>query len=155
MGNWCKQCYYDRNRHSLADMQKLAESKGGKCLSTEYVSADFYLTWQCSVGHVWEAVPPTVRTSWCPTCSFDRKRLGIEKMRELAQQRGGKCLSETYKNVITKLTWQCHLGHVWEARPEHIRRGQWCKTCYRMRVAAMREESRARKKKRFAVPILV
>jgi hypothetical protein len=51
-------------------------------------------------------------------------------MQELAEQRGGKCLSAVYANNKTKLDWECSLGHQWAARPFNIKvMGQWCPTC--------------------------
>ena len=135
-GNWCQQCYYDSMRSNIDEMQALAAAKGGSCLSRTYIDAHTHLQWQCAVGHIWQAKPATVTISWCPTCGFDRKRLGIEKMHELARQRGGHCLSEVYKNVATCLTWQCAEGHTWQAKPLHVQRGHWCHACYLDKVRA-------------------
>ena len=44
-------------------------------------------------------------------------------MRELAQQKGGKCLSNKYINVDTKLRWKCGEGHIWESIPYLIKSG--------------------------------
>lgn len=57
------------------------------------------------------------------------KRLTIQHMQKLASRRGGKCLSTSYVNTDTKLSWQCADGHVWENTPAHIKRGQWCPIC--------------------------
>lgn len=35
----------------IEDMQKLAEKRGGKCLSTEYAYTK--LEWECDEGHTW------------------------------------------------------------------------------------------------------
>lgn len=128
-GDWCLRCYHDSMRGSIEEMQALANTKGGRCLSQTYVDAFTHLQWECSVGHIWQAVPATVKKSWCPTCGFERKRLGIEKMQEVARERGGECLSEAYKTVVTRLTWRCAKGHTWQAKPIHIQRGHWCRLC--------------------------
>ena len=110
-------------------MHKLAEKKGGKCLSIEYVNTRTKLKWQCKEGHVWEAKPKKIkRGTWCPICARN-VRLTIEKMHKLAEKKGGKCLSTEYVNTRTKLKWQCKEGHVWEARPDNIKRGTWCPIC--------------------------
>ncbi|MBN1363564.1 MAG: hypothetical protein JW976_02035 [Syntrophaceae bacterium] len=57
------------------------------------------------------------------------KKLTIEEMSQLAEKRGGKCLSKTYVNSHTKLKWQCAKGHEWEAIPHHVKRGHWCSKC--------------------------
>ena len=154
-GAWCKQCYYDSMRSNLDSMHALAQEKGGSCLSTVYVDAKSRLEWECAVGHRWFAKPDAIRRGWCPTCSFDQKRLGIEKMQELALQHGGRCLSDTYRNNATPLTWQCIDGHIWEADAGHIRRGQWCRECYQIRVAKQRMLDKTKKKPRFGIPKLI
>lgn len=53
-------------------MKALAEERGGKCLSEEYVSQTRKLKWQCSDGHTWEAVPNSIKQgSWCPYCNIN------------------------------------------------------------------------------------
>src|SRR5690606_11363063 len=51
------------------------------------------------------------------------------RMRELAQQRGGACLSATYEGAQVKLQWRCRAGHGWEATPADVVKGHWCPTC--------------------------
>lgn len=54
----------------------------------------------------------------------------IMDMQELAELRGGKCLSKVYVNNRTKLKWQCKEGHIWEAASDHIKsQGCWCPRC--------------------------
>lgn len=55
--------------------------------------------------------------------------LTIKDMHLTAEQRNGKCLSQIYVNNYSKLTWQCNVGHVWQAKPNNIRNGQWCPIC--------------------------
>ena len=53
-------------------------------------------------------------------------------MKEAAAFRGGKLLSETMKkgDLQTKLSWQCHNGHVFESSPYTIvKAGHWCPVC--------------------------
>ena len=58
--------------------------------------------------------------------------LNIEDMKEAAAFRGGKMLSSTMVpgDLRTKLTWQCHNGHVFESSPYTIlKAGHWCPEC--------------------------
>jgi hypothetical protein len=57
------------------------------------------------------------------------KKLTIQAMQQLADHRGGKCLSDTYLGADSKLTWQCANGHQWMATPYNVRRGTWCRVC--------------------------
>jgi len=58
-------------------MYILAKSKGGKCLSNKYISANQKLKWQCEKGHEWETTPASIKfKSWCPHC-WSLKRKGF------------------------------------------------------------------------------
>ena len=68
-GAWCHECSPSKPL-SLDDMIELAESRGGKCLSDEYINAQTHLEWECAEGHSWFAVPNTVKQgTWCPECA--------------------------------------------------------------------------------------
>ncbi len=121
-------------KSTIEDMRVLAESRGGKCLSSEYINNHTRLQWQCQEGHVWENTPAHIKSGqWCPKCGkkerADTQRGSIQEMQEIAQQRGGTCLSPEYINAHTKLKWQCQEGHMWENTPAHIKSGQWCPRC--------------------------
>jgi len=143
-GGWCPQCADEERKQAwLIKMQDIAASRGGKCISDEYINSYTKLTWQCSKGHVWDAPPYVInRGSWCPDCSYDRKKLSIQEMQNIAEKRGGKCLSEKYINSKTKLKWQCSKGHVWEATPGNIKAGDWCPVCSRHISVSHAVESR-------------
>jgi hypothetical protein len=74
-GTWCPQCA-GKARLSIEEMQALAGSRGGKCLSKRYVNNRTPLKWRCAKGHVWKASPNMIKPSgygergtWCPTCA--------------------------------------------------------------------------------------
>jgi len=132
-GKWCPICgikrVSDKKRLTIEEMQKISRSRGGTCLSTDYINNRTKLQWECKKGHIWLARPADVKNGkWCPDCA-GVKKLTIEKMKNIAESKGGKCLSKKYFNSKTKLQWQCSDGHTWEATPEHIIRGQWCSKC--------------------------
>ena len=132
-GTWCPVCSYkkrgDLYRLSIKEMQRMAEEKGGKCLSKKYVNSSTKLKWECSEGHIWVTAPYNIRNgNWCPYCAGLAK-LTIEEMRDIAADRGGLCISNEYVNLSTKLTWQCENGHIWDATPRNIKNGKWCPTC--------------------------
>jgi len=57
-------------------------------------------------------------------------KLTLDEFKEIARDRGGKCLSNEYINVDTKLQWECKEGHMWWAKASHIKyRNQWCPAC--------------------------
>ena len=63
----------------------------------------------------------------------------ILDMQTLAKRRGGQCLSPTYINSHTKLTWQCKNGHQWEVAPTTIKQGRWCPACAGLRRGTIEE----------------
>jgi hypothetical protein len=116
-------------KSTLAQMQRLARRRGGKCLSSRYIDSRTHLLWKCRLGHHWRAIPTNVtQGSWCPACAH-RKRLTVEEMRVLAARRGGACISTRYVNNETKLRWRCAAAHEWEAAPGLVKGGRWCPHC--------------------------
>jgi hypothetical protein len=69
-GNWCPYCSKTA-KLTIEEMQKIAESRGGKCLSEVYVDTETKLIWQCDRGHCWKAMPLNIKynKSWCPVCN--------------------------------------------------------------------------------------
>ena len=127
-GQWCPECSTAKQL-TIEGMQEFAIERGGRCLSEKYVDFSSDLTWTCNLGHVWDATPHAIkRGEWCPKCK-ESKGLTIEGMQEVALERGGKCLSDTYINSSTKLRWECQAGHIWEATPNEIGQGKWCPDC--------------------------
>jgi hypothetical protein len=119
---------------TIVNMQKTAATRGGECLSVKYIDAKTKLTWQCGKRHVWEATPNKVRSGrWCPTCGTkkrgDAQRLDIQAAKNLAEGRGGACLSTEYITAHAKLSWQCTEGHVWDATYSNTKKGHWCPVC--------------------------
>ena len=135
-GRWCPYCAKNV-KYSIDYMQKIAENKGGKCLSTKYLNANSKLRWQCKYGHEWKTIPSVRmnnRKSWGPVC-YGHQRKTIKDMHLLADKKNGKCISTEYRGSHNKLTWQCHKGHTWEAKPNKISTGQWCPKCARTKKA--------------------
>jgi len=50
----------------------------------------------------------------------------LQKLREIARQRGGKCTSTEYISAKKKVSWKCSLGHEWNATPSSVKQGNWC-----------------------------
>jgi len=121
-----------RKKLTIQQMHQLAKQRGGVCLSTVYKNNITKLWWQCAKGHRWETRPAYIRRgTWCPFCAG--QHLTIADMIAFARNNGGNCLSTTYRNNATKLTWECAKGHQWQAPPQSIRAGSWCPTCRRKR----------------------
>lgn len=148
---WCPTCadgkHTGRRGWTIEDMRRIAGERGGRCLSEKFVNLRTKLLWECRDGHRWEASPGNVitRHSWCPQCAR-KSRITIEDMKEIARQRGGECLSDTFVNTRSKLLWQCKIGHQWEATPHSITVNRsWCPECAR-KVTIRDMQEYARKK---------
>lgn len=134
---WCKICS-GKAKKSINDYINHAKNKGGDCLSKEYSTNKQKLTWKCKKGHIWEAQAKSVLHGgrWCPKCAdvergLKKRKYTIIDAKNLAIKKGGKCLSEQYKVTRDKLTWECDLGHQWNAKFENILFGKWCPRCKR------------------------
>lgn len=95
-GTWCPECARQRKKLTMDDMHQLARSKGGQCLSSEYISEYVKLKWRCKEGHEFLLEPNNMRrkpngarkSSWCKICqkkktALDRK----EKARARAESK--------------------------------------------------------------------
>ena len=118
------------NIEKLKTLKKIAKSRGGKCLSGEYVNTFTKLSWKCTKGHKWEDTPNNIKKGkWCKECATNKK-LTIGEMRMIAKSRGGKCLSKIYIGAKSKLRWECGNGHKWGATPNSVKQGSWCRKCH-------------------------
>ena len=76
LGNksWCKDCAGQTPR-TLLELQEVAESRGGKLLSSVYLNVDATYDFQCSLGHKFSNSFKHVvgRGQWCPTCNKGSK----------------------------------------------------------------------------------
>lgn len=96
--NWCLLCYH--RQFTIHDMNEIAASRGGKCLSARYINSRTKLKWQCSEKHEWEACPKIITTgSWCPHC---RKSIGEHKCRFIFEKLFGIEFKTTKKVLPNK-----------------------------------------------------
>ncbi len=127
-GLWCPEC---AGQSILVELHAMAQRIGGACLATTYLGSHHALEWKCRVGHTFSVEPEAVRSGrWCPHCRSEAAG-SLEKMQQLAAERGGKCLASEYLGAEVKLRWKCDQGHEWEQNPTTIGRGVWCRTCER------------------------
>jgi hypothetical protein len=133
-GHWCPYCARVAPL-TLHLLQRIAAKKGGCCLSLAYVNSSHPVRWRCAAGHEWLARAHSIRAgNWCAVCAHNQ-RLRLEEMRQIARERGGRCLSTGYKNASTPLLWVCGQGHHWKACAANVKRGRrrkgsWCRECY-------------------------
>lgn len=69
---WCPHCAGQTLR-TLDELRRIAESRGGFLLSTEYVNVDATYQFECVLGHRFSNMFKKVeRGQWCPTCNKGR-----------------------------------------------------------------------------------
>jgi len=61
--------------------------------------------------------------------SSTKDMTALNNIREIAEQKNGKCLSDSYYGSKEKLEFQCANGHVWSTLPGSIISGSWCVRC--------------------------
>lgn len=128
-----------RGSNKLDELREIAISRGGKLLSNHYYNNKTKLSWMCQYGHEWDARPNDIKSGqWCSVCNGNHP-LSIEEMYQIAEERGGKCLSTTYINSREQLEWECSKGHRWFASPSGIKGGNWCEKCRKKQAAAKRK----------------
>ncbi|MBI2069552.1 MAG: hypothetical protein HYT79_03040 [Elusimicrobia bacterium] len=137
-GSWCPYCA-GKVKKTIEEMHHLAQTRGGYCLSDQYVNNQTPLLWQCRQGHQWRAKPHGIaRGHWCLICSGHKTKT-IQDMRTLARLKGGACLSRIYSNNHTPLKWRCGEGHVFFHRPNDVAQGGlWCSRCRKSRSVEKR-----------------
>ena len=62
-------------QNPLIELSLIAEARGGKLISTEYINIDTKLEWECSEGHRWWQKPDHIKNTgtWCAKCAFAKK----------------------------------------------------------------------------------
>ena len=116
----------------LNDLQQIAKSKGGKCLSSIYIDCKTKLKFECKNKHQWSVIPSSIkRGMWCPYCSKHNLIDPIGELQAIINSKGGKLISTEYINEKTYMKIECKEGHQWEAQPSNIKQGKWCPICSR------------------------
>lgn len=131
-GSWCSVCGNTKKiKYTIEDARRLAEEKGGECLSDVLRTVACIITWRCKYSHVWESpFRKNLEGYWCPKCSNIERSLTLDDCHYYAKSFGGECLSTEYKNVSTKLSWKCKYGHIFEKPLGKIKQyGSWCQQC--------------------------
>ncbi len=132
---WCPTCS-GKMKLTLAEMQQIAKSRHGKCLSKKYINSNTSMEWECNKGHCWKTSASNIRRGhWCYYCARItnglKLRITLSEMQKIAESKGGHCLSNSCEGTLNKLKWKCMDGHIWKAIPSSIKAGSWCPFCKR------------------------
>ena len=124
----CPKCgKRNRIQHDIEEMQKIAASYGGKCLSKEYMNSNIKLEFECRLGHKFNKRPGNIihQKVWCPEC---KAQLNFNDLLSLATAMKGRCLSDSTEKITGLIKWQCEKGHNFEAKFKDASK-HWCSEC--------------------------
>lgn len=93
--------------------------------------------WICKNGHEWVAsISNRNKGKGCATCSEEvrgdrARKYTIQDLKEFAEDKGGRCLSELYSSSKQKIKWECNSKHlIFEATWMHVKwQNTWCPYC--------------------------
>ena len=109
-------------------IRKIAQTQEGECLSEVYINANTKLEFLCKEGHVFEKIPYNIeKGAWCNECNGQAKWT-LDKVKELAESKGGECLSVKYVGFDHKLDWKCGNEHKWQGTLHNAIK-YWCDRC--------------------------
>ena len=122
-----------RLKYTIEEVKEFAvKEKNGLCLSDIYIHNKSNLKWECGkCKNIFFNCFKNIKylNNWCPYCS-GKLNNSIDIAKKIAEDKGGLCLSNTYKNNKTNLTWKCgKCDHIWEARLDRVKSSTWCPKC--------------------------
>jgi hypothetical protein len=118
---------HPKSKHALereALMALAARHRADRALTLETADA----LWQCGRGHAWDDGISAAQNVRCMNCASQRREQHSERLKALAEDRGGRLLSASYVDANTPLRWECAFGHAWEAQADVATR-RWCVEC--------------------------
>lgn len=122
--------FLSASKEKLNNVKKIAQARGGDCLSENYISSETPLLFVCAKNHKWTALSYDIgRGVWCRECVHPR--VTLDRIKKIVSQYGGVCLSSICENGDSPLKLQCSNGHTWETRATNIVKGYWCSVCHR------------------------
>ncbi len=125
---WCPFCAGNSPiAGKLRFEQNVADKKG--TLLSPYVNNDQKVWILCDKQHTFCSAPYSVNFGrWCRKCANQCPEQAYELFVAVVSDNGGVIIGE-YKNTHTKIDVKCHLGHIFNAEPNQIKRGSWCPFC--------------------------
>jgi len=78
-GSWCAECSGIK-KGNIEKIQEIVKSKGGRCLSVNYINNNTKLKIECDKKHIWYARPRVICSGyWCPKCYQFKSELLCKK----------------------------------------------------------------------------
>ena len=115
----------------LIELSKIAESKGGKLISTEYSGAHSKYQFLDEEGNTFESKGYSIKNGrWSPHTAQKRKaesliKYTIEDLKASALKKDGDCLSKIYTGYKSKYHWVDSKGRQFWKTYDEVLNGQW------------------------------
>jgi len=126
-------------KRELVQIRKIAQKRGGKCLSEKYLGAIHKMEFDCgNESHKSFLLTPSKLRSgqWCKPCSIDKwqkkvRDRNFKKIQSIVKARKGKCLSPAFFGLKLKMEFSCGIRNHpnFAAAPASIFAGRWCRLC--------------------------
>ncbi|AKJ30738.1 hypothetical protein AAW51_4047 [Caldimonas brevitalea] len=135
----------------MAAIHRAAQAAGNRCLDTQWLGCEHKYRFRCAHGHEWLRRGDNCATRpHCSRCMRAAKynHENLDRLREVALERMGKCLSDEYLGMRAPYRFQCHHGHAWTADGKSVLKGNWCAVCRDLRLQPGPEGVPAPRKRR-------
>jgi hypothetical protein len=141
---WCRLCYLAKRDNKLKftvdDMRRVAQDRGGDCLSTAYRGMKVKLQWECREHGEFVATPNNVvhNNEWCPDCgelTKGRAQRPLPDVMAYVQEHGGEIVEglASYAGSKSRIGIRCANGHTWSATTGSLLYARsWCPHCRRL-----------------------
>lgn len=118
-----------KSKYTHEIVKALFDKEGYTLLST-YTSRNNKLEYICPNGHKHSIHIGNWRSGYrCPECAHEKRRVGIDFVKEQFEKEGYKLLSKEYKNNTQGLEFVCREGHIGEITWLSWRQGRRCRKC--------------------------
>ena len=133
LGRWCPRCSNNSTDLTKEKLVEVVARRGGKIDIGEYISNKAKMSFECTAGHRWEAVPKSVINGhWCRACSVKWRKTFtpeefLEKLTKAVEGWGGSF--DSTKINSKRMEFTCSQGHSWTTHPGNILHGTQCSRC--------------------------
>ena len=110
-------------------VKEFVENRGHTLLTDTYTNCKVKLPIRCENGHKYDA--PFIsfkRGHGCPVC-YGNKKHSYKQVKEIINSIGYTLLSNTYKNINSKLLVKCDKDHEYEVSFHNFQQGNRCPVC--------------------------
>ena len=119
---------------NLARLSMALAAQGHVLLEPHWLGWRVPYRFRCAQGHELARAPEHILRTLinCPAC---RKAKALARLKDLARQAGGECLSEHYVGHDKQHAFRCAQGHMFNMKTVVVVSGSWCGRCATARNA--------------------